>query len=125
MKKFNLQEYLANTSRKVVTKNGRSVRIICTDAKGKYPVVALVLDEDNDYEDIEFYTPYGECSDISECNINLFFAPVKREGYVNVYRSITQAHRFTGSIYDTKEKADEIAKCNPRYVTTTKITWEE
>jgi hypothetical protein len=42
MKQFNLEEYLANPSRKVVTREGRSARIICTDAKEGYPVVALI-----------------------------------------------------------------------------------
>ena len=34
MKQFNLMEYLANPSRKIVTRDGRNVRIICTDKKG-------------------------------------------------------------------------------------------
>ena len=33
MKNFNLEEYLKNPSRKVVTRAGISVRIICTDRK--------------------------------------------------------------------------------------------
>ena len=45
MKPFNLDEYLDNPSRKVVTKNGYPVRIICTDAKGICPVVGLVAYE--------------------------------------------------------------------------------
>ena len=31
MKQFSLEEYLANPSKKVVTRDGRNVRIICTD----------------------------------------------------------------------------------------------
>ena len=55
MKQFNLEEYLANPSRKVITRDGRNVRIICTDAKGKhvYSVIALITEvegEDNEYE---------------------------------------------------------------------------
>ena len=45
MKQFSLEEYLKNPSRKVVTKDGKSVRIICTDAKGICPVVGLVAYE--------------------------------------------------------------------------------
>lgn len=33
MKPFNLEEYLANPSKKVVTGDGRKARIVCTDAK--------------------------------------------------------------------------------------------
>ena len=122
MKKFNLQEYLANKSRKVVTECGRSVRIICTDAKSNYPVIALVLNDDNDYEDIEFYTPDGECSDISEGKIDLFFAPVKIEGYVNLYRH-EDGRLIAGRVYDTEEEAKD--KYNARYVSTVKVQWEE
>lgn len=45
MKQFNLEEYLKNPSRKVVTRDGRSVRIICTDRVSEkgYPLVALVM----------------------------------------------------------------------------------
>ena len=43
MKQFNLDEYLQNPSRPVVTRDGRPVRIICTDAnREETPVVALV-----------------------------------------------------------------------------------
>ena len=42
MKQFNLEEYLANPSMKVVTRDGRKARIICTDAKNNYPIVALI-----------------------------------------------------------------------------------
>lgn len=50
MKPFNLKEYLENPYRKVVTRDGRTVRIICTNGKlfsprvdgTIYPVVALV-----------------------------------------------------------------------------------
>ena len=33
MRFFNLEEYLKNPSQKVVTRDGREVRIICTDMK--------------------------------------------------------------------------------------------
>ena len=47
MKQFNLEEYLKNPSRKVVTRDGRNVRIICTDKRGtNFPIVALVECED-------------------------------------------------------------------------------
>ena len=36
MKQFNLAEYLKNPERKIVTRDGRSVkRILCVDAKGE------------------------------------------------------------------------------------------
>ena len=42
MKQFSLEEYLKNPSRKVVTRDGRKARIVCTDAMGDYPLIALV-----------------------------------------------------------------------------------
>ena len=42
MKQFNLEEYKKNPNRKVITRDGRSVRILCTDQKGtEYSVIAL------------------------------------------------------------------------------------
>ena len=53
MKKFSIKEYLANPSRKVVTRDGHPARILYTDAKGKYPVVAIfdIDDEDDSVAD--------------------------------------------------------------------------
>lgn len=45
MKEFNLTEYLKDPSKKVVTRDGREVRIICTDMKSEYPLIALVTDK--------------------------------------------------------------------------------
>ena len=40
---FNLEEYTKNPNRKIVTRDGRAVtKILCTDAKGPFPIVALV-----------------------------------------------------------------------------------
>jgi len=48
----------------VETRDGRKARILCTDKKGakKYPVVALIEDEDGD-EDEATYTPEGHFFD--------------------------------------------------------------
>lgn len=42
MKQFSLEEYLANPAKKVVTRSGKDVRILCTDAKGDFPIIALI-----------------------------------------------------------------------------------
>ena len=125
MKQFSLDEFKKNPTRKVVAENGRSARIICTDAKGRYPVIALVFDVDNDYEDIYFYTPDGECSDISDGPMNLFFAPEKKSGWVNLFRRGSETE--AGVVFDTKDEARFILGKRPRqnYITTTHIEWEE
>ena len=78
MRPFNLDEYLANPSRKVVTRDGRSVRIICTDRdKENYPVIALFRDVDRggiSYEANTCYTRDGRHSRYSEDDLDLFFA---------------------------------------------------
>lgn len=42
MKQFDLQEYLKNPQKKIVTRDGERARIICTDRNPNYPIVALV-----------------------------------------------------------------------------------
>ena len=81
MKQFNLEEYLKNPSRKVVTRDGRNVRIICTNAKGGYPVVVLIEEQYSNRESIYTFTKNGNWSISGEESINdLFFAPEKHEG---------------------------------------------
>ena len=88
MKAFSLEEYLKNPSRKVVTRDGRKVRIICTDVRSSFPVIALVERFNDDIEDVEEYTKDGKYYDDDEANVNdLFFAPEKHEGWLNIYRS--------------------------------------
>lgn len=42
MRQFNLQEFIDNPSRKVVTRDGRKVRIICTDRKDlDFPIMII------------------------------------------------------------------------------------
>ena len=120
MKPFNLEEYLKNPSRKVVTRNGRNVRIICTDKKGtNFPIVALVECEDK--EETCYYTPKGYWNSFEEeSDIDLFFAPEKHEGWVNVYRDFDDM--MCGSVFATEEDA----KCNAKTaIATVRIEWEE
>ena len=118
MKAFSLEEYLKNPKRKVVTRNGRSARIICTDAKGNYPIVVLI--EEGGYDNALSYTKDGKLY-VGETNdYDLFFAPEKHEGWVNVYRDFDDV--MCGSVFATEEDA----KCNAKTaIATVKIEWEE
>ena len=119
MKAFNLDEYLKNPKRKVVTKDGRNVRIVCTDVKSElYPVLALV---DNWSEEIcNSYTKEGRFLPGNEAHRDLFFAPEKHEGWVNVYRDFDDV--MCGSVFATEEDA----KCNAKTaIATVRIEWEE
>lgn len=124
MKQFDLKEYLANPSRKLVTGDGRKVKILCTNRKSPYPIVALVENHDNDNENVCSYRENGLYSlySLSEEN-NLFFAPEKHEGWINLWRNKNRVE--AGIIYDSKEKAEEIGKFSTNYVTSIKIEWEE
>ena len=133
MKKFNLEEYLANPSRKVVTREGRNVRILCTDKKGTdYPIVALVETQTKDVEETSSFTKDGNWSIVGENSINdLCFAPEKHEGYVNICRDIYMG-THAGPIFNSKEEAirevrEDSLKEKPlsNYIATIKIEWEE
>ena len=122
MKQFNLEEYLKNPSRKVVTRDGKSVRIRCTDRKDAvYPIVALI--DSNGKEEILSYTKNGYFYYDGRKDVNdLFFAPEKHEGWVNVYKD---GDRFYSSmdILKTKDKAEALS-CRS-CIATVKIEWEE
>lgn len=122
MKQFNLEEYLANPSRKVVTREGKPARIICTDVKGaSYSVLALV--DKGDYEGPTLYTKKGEYNLGTECSYDLFFAPEKHEGWVNVYKSGI-GWSLGSSIWQTEEEAKKWGGAAD-YTATIKIEWEE
>ncbi len=43
MKPFNLEEYLKNPNREIVTRDGRNVKIICTNFDSeKYPIIGEI-----------------------------------------------------------------------------------
>ena len=124
MKRFNIEEYKKNPNRKVVyglTKQ-TPVRIICTDCKGRQPVVVLrpVKKElDNIVEYTCYFTASGEyypnCSE-EEC---LYFAPQKVTKWF-VYNTI--AENAATKILSTKEEAEKcLAYYNRHGVTHYKI----
>ena len=123
MKPFNLDEYLKKPSRKVVTRNGRNVRIICTDKKGTaFPIVALVECEDK--EETCYYPPNGYWNLYEEeSDIDLFFVTEKHEGWVNVYNGGAD-YRYTGEVFSSKERALMVAE-GYDCIATIKIEWEE
>ena len=77
MEQFSLEKYLANPSRKVVTRDGKNVRILCTDAMGDYPLVALVEVLDGTAERADSFTSKGSYYIGEISNNDLFFAPEK------------------------------------------------
>lgn len=124
MKQFNLDEYLKNPNRKVITRDGNSVRILCTDAKGNFPIIALV-EMYNGVETVLRLKENGHFYNDTEDSRDLFFVPEKHEGWLNIYRGESGFY-LRGNPYKSKEEADEVAKANYKtFCTTVKIEWEE
>ena len=124
MEQFSLEKYLANPSRKVVTRGGQNARIICTDMKSiTYPVVALI-ENGSDYEQLTTCSKNGEYAVNESSRSDLFFAPEKQTGWINVYRN-NDSHTYAGAVYDSKEDAEKRKVIDENYVTTIKIEWEE
>ena len=118
MKQFNLDEYIKNPSKRVVTRDGRNVKILCTDYIGFGPIIAKV--EGNNFSQMFF-------SDGSPCRCegstyDLFFATEKHEGWANIYGEF-----LTGEIFSTKEEAEEYVRLSGAkgFVATAKVEWEE
>ena len=87
MEQFSLDKYLANPSRKVVTRDGRRARIVCTDKRGcGYPIVALVENISEGLEIAIYYTKDGKIDSNDSSNADLFFAPEKHEEQITVER---------------------------------------
>ena len=125
MEQFSLEKYLENPSRKVITRDGRKARIICTDAKNSYPIVALIETPNGRERQPCGYKKDGTYIIGEKLSCDLFFAPEKHEGWLNIYRSESGFY-LRGNPYESKEEADEVAKANYKnFCTTVKIEWEE
>ena len=119
MKQFNLQEYLKNPERKVITRDGRKVRIICTDFDNPdFPVVGEI--QGNKWP-LSFATN-GEAIKGRPLACDLFFAPtiVKRWGIV---------YRKSERLFDTREEAEkwmeEADDGEKKFCSVCKVEWEE
>lgn len=126
MKPFDLQEFLKNPTRPIVTRDGHTARIICTNRICKtHPILALLIeDEYSDTEVVYQYTLKGEYFSNASSPHDLFFVSEKKEGWINIYHydGIENANAAR-RIYDTKEEA--LSCKNKGCVDTIKIEWEE
>lgn len=127
MKQFNLEEYLKNPSRKVVTGSGKDVRIICIDAKsGVFRPIITLVEEPNGSERIVTYTNEGHYYLCEPSKVNdLFFAPEKHEGWVNIYKGNNFYYTEDELVYNSKKEAEIQGKNYMSYIDTVKVEWEE
>ena len=126
MKQFNLEEYLKNPQKKVITREGLSARIICTGRKGynTKPIIALVTIP-NGTEVLKSYWEDGVNTHGCEGNADdLFFTSVKKSGWINLYK-INSIISPGPRAYDTKKEAESAAGNRSDYISTIKIKWEE
>ena len=125
MKQFSLEEYLKNPSRKVITRDGEKARIICTDAKNDYPIVALI-ETPNGKERLPCgYKKDGTYITGEKLSCDLFFVTEKHEGWVNIFKGTIDDYFIGDSrVFKSKEDAEKAEKEWSSYVTV-KIEWEE
>jgi hypothetical protein len=89
----------------VRTKDGRAVRILCTDGPSiNYPVIGIIHG-DRDVSTWAFAGFFSSEKD-EENPLNLEnIPPPPREWWVNVYEHGDKAHRYTGSLLDSPAQA--------------------
>ena len=123
MKPFNLEEYLKNPNKKVVTRDRKAVKIYCTDCDSRQPIIAKI--EGHDFS--RSFTRDGRYYiDDRNSPYDLFFAPEKYEGWLNVYRHTDTGEVTFGAILHTsREEAEKIGRADDYYAATAKIEWEE
>ena len=121
MKPFNLKEHLEHPDWKVVTREGRHARIVCTDLDDRdYPVVAVISNWHPQKFRADGLFQAGQVN-----KYDLFFAPERQqhEGWVNVTRSVADNEAFCGEIYASQLEAT--INADNRTLATVKIKWEE
>lgn len=128
MKQFNLEEYLRlkeeGKEPKIVTRDGKSVRIICTERKTdcKHPIVALI--DYGRYEQVNTYSIDGFLQYLNaDHRDDLFFAPTKHEGWMNIYPWSGKRIKYAGDIYETENEA--LKDRSNKFIATIKIEWTE
>lgn len=121
LKPFDLEK--AKQGAKVVTRDGRTVRIICWDrVESTYPIVALVKDKDGTEEEIETYTLDGACVVEQKHDLDLFMAPTTVERWVNVFKGRCG---YYFSYYKSEQEALKHKDDYDNYIATAKLSWEE
>ena len=119
LKPFDIQK--AREGKPVCTRGGRRVRIIYFDAKGDYPIVALI--ETGNGEKVVQYMIDGHCTNIiSQCYDDLMMLPEKKEGWVNVDKR-SNGDVIISKPYPTRDEA--IHNSIELTIDTVNIEWEE
>ena len=117
MKPFDLEA--AKAGAPVVTRNGKKARIICFDLNNGEYVLVVAITPGNGREEIVLMKKDGRYSIIfDESTHDLFMAPVKKEGWLNIYPK-----SISSDIYPTRELAD--LRAQQSRVACVRVEWEE
>lgn len=101
-REFNLDA--AINGAKIQARNGYPARIICTDRKGGFPLIAL-LDADTG-EIVMTYTECGRCNINAESSYDLVMSPTKK--YINIIQDKDGKYHCSKKSYPTVEMAKEL-----------------
>ena len=123
MKQFDLEEYLKNPSRKVVTRDGQSVKIHCTNFDSISDQLIVAEIEGSGYSTTFFKN--GKYFKSEETPLDLFFAPEKHEGWINLYKNDDGISWLSPIYFESKKDAEEAGLGRTCNVITIKIEWEE
>lgn len=119
MKTFDIKK--AQKGAKLCTTEGLSARIVCWDAKGDYPIVALITLEDGE-EIADFYNTDGLSANNSRDD--LYILEGKDKGWINIYRNNSDKITVDG-VFKTKQDAINDSQDYTNYIDTIQIKWEE
>lgn len=126
MKPFKLIEYLKKPQKKIITRDGRSARIICINRDGlnTKPIVALITLPNGD-EVIKTYWEDGvETRGRKDNPYDLFFVTEKKTKWLNIYTD-NDENPIAGCFFETEEEAVENKSTGYTYIDTVKIEVEE
>lgn len=112
----------------VCTRDGRNARILCFDAKGDRPIVALIdqngLSDDYPYK----YYANGLFYDDTISDIDLMIVQSVKIGYMNLYKNNSDNDDCiynTSNVYRDIEEARNHIVDQDRYVNTVEFSWKE
>ena len=127
MRPFDLKIYTSNPNLEIITREGNHAQIIYINRKGYNvkPVIALITIP-NGAEVIKTYWESGiETQGYTDNPNDLFFKPVKRIRWINLYNTPNSLYAINANIYSDKESAEKWAiKCD-NYIGAIQIEFED
>ena len=123
MKPFSIKEHLEHPDWEVVTREGRPVRILCTDLDDNdYPVAAVVENFHVDKYRADGLFQFGQ-----NTKYDLFFANEKGERWGIISKlPLTDSFELFPEIFATKKEAERVLEDNPGIkCSIVKIEWED